>query len=64
MICPAPAKLSNAQIEEIMSLEKKLGLILVAYEQVPKIARLTSEEIENVKKIERETGKIMLAYEA
>jgi protein tyrosine phosphatase (PTP) superfamily phosphohydrolase (DUF442 family) len=64
MICPAPAKLSNAQIEEITSLEKKLGLILVAYEHVPKIARLTSEEIENVKKIERETGKIMLAYEA
>lgn len=64
MICPAPAKLSNAQIEEITSLEKKLGLILVAYEQIPKIARLTNDEIENVKKIERETGKIMLAYEA
>ena len=64
MICPAPAKLSNAQIEEIMALEKKLGLILVAYEKVPKIARLTNDEIEHVKRVERETGKIMLAYEA
>lgn len=63
MICPGPAELSHIQIEEIQALEKKLGVILVAYEQVPKIARLTAAEIETVQKVEKETGKIMLAYE-
>lgn len=63
IICPAPANLSAAPLAEIQALEKKVGVILIAYKQVPKIARLTGEEMESVRKVEQETGKILLAYE-
>ncbi len=44
--------------------EKKIGVILVAYEQIPGVARLTGEQVEDLRQVEKKTDTVMVAYKA
>lgn len=63
-ICPDVAKLSAGQLREIRAFEKKLGLVIVAYEPVPEIAQLDNEQVESLKQMEKKTGTILVAYKS
>ena len=64
MECPRPAKNSEKQIEEIRALEKKLGVILVAYDRIPAYKKLSPQELSRIRSLEKESGAILVAYEA
>lgn len=64
MECPRPAKIFEKQIEEIRALEKKLGVILVAYDRIPAYKKLSPQELSRIRSLEKESGAILVAYEA
>lgn len=64
MECPRIAKLSANQLEEIRRMEEKTGLVLVAYERLPKYKKLSPEELKKVQAMEREIGGLLVAYES
>jgi hypothetical protein len=63
-IYPGIAQLSADHIRVVQALEKKIGVIMVAYEPVPEIARLTGEQVEDLKLMEKKTGTVVVAYKA
>lgn len=64
MECPRPAKVSKEQLNEIQALEKRLGLVLVAYEKIPVYKKLSPGELSRIQALEKEAGAILVAYEA
>lgn len=64
MECVRVAKLTDDPLKEIRSLEKKLGVTLVAYEQVHPYKKLKVAEIAKVQAVEKEIGSILIAYES
>ncbi len=64
MECPRPAKVSREQLNEIQALEKRFGLILVAYEKIPMYKKLSPGELSRIQALEKEAGAILVAYEA
>ncbi|MDI9633020.1 MAG: hypothetical protein QFX32_03060 [Methanolinea sp.] len=64
MECPRYAKINEEQLAEIRALERKLNLVLVAYEKVPAYKKLTPGELARIRALESETGSILVAYEA
>jgi len=63
MECPRPAKISDKQLAEIHALERKLGVILVAYDRIPAYKKLSSQELSRIQSLEKESGAILVAYE-
>jgi len=61
-IYPGVAQLSADHIRVVQALEKKIGVILVAYEPVPEVARLTVEQVDDLKQVEKKTGTMVVAY--
>jgi hypothetical protein len=64
MSCVRPAKLAKAPVQEIQTLEEKLGVTLVAYEKIPPYKKLSVADVTKLKAAEKETGAILVAYEA
>jgi hypothetical protein len=64
MECVRPAKLADDPVRDIRTLEKKLGVTLVAYEKVHPYKKLKAAEISKIQAIEKETGALLVAYEA
>ena len=64
MECARPAKLVKAAVQEIQSLEEKLGVTLIAYEKIPAYKKMTAAGVAKLKAAEKETGAILVAYEA
>jgi len=63
MECPRPAKVSREQLHEIQALEKRLGLVLVAYGKIPAYKKLSPGELSRIQALEKESGAILVAYE-
>ncbi len=61
-IYPGVAILSADHLRVVQALEKKIGVILVAYEQIPEVARLTGEQVEDLKQVEKKTSTVVVAY--
>jgi hypothetical protein len=57
----ALAKLTEDDLKNIKSLEKKFGVILVAYRQ-PEFADLTPAQLDEIKKLEKATHSILVAH--
>jgi hypothetical protein len=64
MECRQPATFSSGQPEEIRILEEKLGVNLVAYEEVHPSKKLSSQDLTRIQTMEKDTGPILIAYEA
>jgi hypothetical protein len=64
MECLRPAKLAEASVKDIRTLEQKLGVTMIAYEKVHPYKKLTAAEIAKIKAAEKDTGAILVAYEA
>ena len=57
------AKLTEAQLDKVRSLETELGTWVVAVEPQFQLADLTAVQLEKLQKAESELGVILLAYE-
>lgn len=57
-----PAKISDAEIEKIKSLEQEMGKVLLAVEKPRRIANLSEEQLDSLKKTEESLGCVMVAY--
>ncbi|MDH7593150.1 MAG: hypothetical protein QHG99_02200 [Methanomicrobiales archaeon] len=64
MECPKIAKLSEDQLGEIRKMEKKMGIILIAYEKIPSYKKLAPDALKKIQSLEKDTGSILVAYEA
>ncbi len=64
MECARPAHLDDRQLDQVRSLEERLGVVLVGYERLPRYRRLSDQELERLRSVEAETGSILVAYEA
>jgi len=64
MECPKPAKVSGSQLDEIKSLEEKLGVVLVAYDRVPSYKKLSADSLSKIQSLEKDTGSVLVAYES
>ena len=58
------AKLEEGDVAKIKSLEKELGVHIMALEPGVKFRMLSSEQLKKVQALEEELGVIMLVYEA
>jgi len=58
------AKLDEAQLTRVKTLEKKLGCCVVALEPEYKLARLTPLQIKQLASAEKQLGVVLVAYEA
>jgi hypothetical protein len=53
--------LNKTDIERLQSLERELGVCLVALEP-ERIAKISNEQVRQLKDFEKETGTVLLAY--
>jgi hypothetical protein len=64
MECARPARLDDRQLDELRRLEERLGIVLVAYERLPRYRQLSPQELDRLQSMEREAGSVLVAYEA
>ena len=62
MICMGYASLSPEQVEKVKSIEKDLGVTLLAYEK-PTYAKLGAEDLKRIQDLEKDLGLSLVAYE-
>jgi protein tyrosine phosphatase (PTP) superfamily phosphohydrolase (DUF442 family) len=58
---PELADLSDANIKKIKSIEKELGIVLIAFKPM-EFADLTAKQIKDLQKMEKEIGATVIAY--
>jgi len=62
MVClPELADLSAASIKKIKSIEKELGVVLIAFKPLA-FADLTAKQVKDLQKMEKEIGATVVAY--
>ncbi len=59
----AVAHLDEQKVEQIRSLEQKIGTCVVAYERKGRLANLSPEQIRELKSVETKLGVILLAFD-
>ncbi len=56
------AKLTENELKNVRDCEKRLDLVLVAYEKCPKLAELTDEQLTRIRDVENQLGLRLVAY--
>lgn len=58
------AKLDEASLRKLRSIEETMGATILALEPVYPVAQLTPEQLEVLQKLEKELGVVLIAYQA
>lgn len=62
MICMGYASLSADDIDKVKTVEKEMGVTLLAYE-VPTYSKLNDDDMKKIKDLEKDLGLSLVAYE-
>ncbi|MDE4907659.1 hypothetical protein L0665_03410 [Methanogenium marinum] len=62
MVCMGYASLSKGDIEKVKTVEKEMGVTLLAYE-VPTYSKLGDDDMKKIKDLEKDLGLSLVAYE-
>ena len=61
-IRPGIAELTKTDIRQLQNLEEKIGMVMVAYEQLPMLSDLSKAELASLKEMEKRMGLTLVAY--
>jgi len=60
---PNVAKLPSETVQKIEKVEKDLGVVLVAYEKMPKFSTLKGADLDKIQALEKQLGVKLVAIE-